>query len=183
MGTREGLYGRYMTFGAEYINGGSAETIATLPLDPAQKWFRYTAPSQPWQDGARPGVDVTALTKGGIGRAPVTFELAERPLAYKILSAKYHENIAAGADVPGSACNLSGVPTSVQQGNDMSLGEQPVAPTDRLDREPDGSLHGSSPPPGWARRRARCTAATSPSSRRGRHARTRSAARSAAPCR
>ena len=142
VGTKEGLYGRYMTFRGTFIGNGSARTTATLPLDMEEKWFEYTAPGQPWPDSARPGLDVTAYTKGGIGRAPVTFELTPQELGFKVLSASYTENLAGNADIPGSACNLSDVATSVQQANTMSLGEQPIEPQNRLTRNPDGSMDG-----------------------------------------
>jgi hypothetical protein len=81
-GVDEGLYGPWVHFTAAYVNGGSAIPLATLPLDTAEPWYEYTAPAAPWADSARPGLDVTATTKGGIGRAPITFELISVPAAF-----------------------------------------------------------------------------------------------------
>jgi hypothetical protein len=77
-GDKEGLYGQYLTWDINYINGGSARNLATLPLDQAEPWTEYTAPSAPWPDSARPGLDYTATTKMGIAHATITFEVLDK---------------------------------------------------------------------------------------------------------
>ena len=104
--TDAGLYGAYVHFGANYIHGGSATPLATLPLDMGEPWYQYTAPQAPWADSQRPGLDVTATTKGGIGQATITFELTSLPAAYNGSfsgSATYDENeLGAGNHLMGN---------------------------------------------------------------------------------
>jgi hypothetical protein len=89
-GVKEGLYGSFVGFDGNLINGGSARTVATLPLDQAETWIEYTAPSSPWADDARPGMDVTATTKGGIGRATITFKLVNK-LYFRLVGYNAHQ--------------------------------------------------------------------------------------------
>ncbi|MEA2310125.1 MAG: hypothetical protein QOE28_93, partial [Solirubrobacteraceae bacterium] len=62
------------TFDANYVKGpGSARAVATLPLEPNEPWYDFTAPGAAWPDTANPGLDVFFYSKGGIGREKITF--------------------------------------------------------------------------------------------------------------
>jgi hypothetical protein len=71
------------TFDANYVNArGNAVAVATLPLKPGVQWFDYTAPGTAWPALANPGLDVFFYSKGGLGRAPVTFPMTRFPLRF-----------------------------------------------------------------------------------------------------
>jgi hypothetical protein len=89
-GTKEGLYGAFVHYAGSEINGGTLVNLGTLPLDMTEPWFQYTAPGQPWQDSARPGMDVTGTTKGGIARATKTFEPLDK-LYFRLVGYNHHE--------------------------------------------------------------------------------------------
>ncbi|HEY5144150.1 MAG TPA: hypothetical protein VII98_11690 [Solirubrobacteraceae bacterium] len=62
------------SFDGDYIDPrGTAVTVATLPLKPGMRWYDFTAPAAAWPRTAAPGLDITFYSKGGIGRATVTY--------------------------------------------------------------------------------------------------------------
>jgi hypothetical protein len=142
-GVDAGLYGEYVHFDGNYINGGTTEVLAKLPLDQSEPWYAYTAPPDPWPDSARPGLDITATTKGGIGKASITFELEEANLYYKVLGAKYHEDVVADGPIEGSVCHTEGVDTGIHQVSNINIGAQPYDGSNRIEMADDGSMFGS----------------------------------------
>ena len=81
--------------------------------------------------------------------APVPFEhqlrgrdACEEGVYYKVLAAKYEEDLDGTAYNPMGACGLSGVATSFHETNLVSLGQQPFDPVNRLDDAGDGARSG-----------------------------------------
>ena len=91
------------TFNASYVNGpGTAVVAATLPLSPGALWYRFTAPAAAWPPSRDPGLDVLFYSKGGIGRAPITF-----PGRPERVSGTYSGDLDFRTATPGAPFRLS----------------------------------------------------------------------------
>ena len=147
-GVKEGLYGAYVWFDGDLINGGSARTLATLPLDQAETWFEYTAPSSPWADDARPGMDITATTKGGIGRATITFKLVDK-LYFRLVGYNAHQQSVTAYGTHDIQDVITGGPGPVTTFDPCS-GSAPCVPYFQLDGQVqttgDGKVKGTPNP-------------------------------------